>query len=78
MAQDNLVVAAIRHFGSEAKLAAAVGYTQVAINKAKHSVETGGRISAELAVAIDRATDGKFSREQFRPDLFTTMPGAAA
>lgn len=58
--------AAISHFGSEAKLAAAAGVSQPAINKAKRA----GRVSAVLAVKIETATEGKISRWQLRPDLW--------
>lgn len=62
--------AAILHFRSEAKLAAAIGVTQTAINKAKHREKGGHPVSAELAVKIEKATDGKFPRAMFRPDLW--------
>jgi len=63
---SNLVEQAIAQFGSEAKLATAAGVTQVAINKAKNAK----RVSAEMAVALEKATEGKFHRSQFRPDLW--------
>jgi len=66
----NPVSAAISLFGSESKLGAATGYSQVAINKAKRRVAAGGKVSANLAVAIDRATEGKISKRRLRPDLF--------
>ena len=62
----SLIEAAIARAGSEAKLAAAVGLSQAAINKAKRA----GRVSAELAVAIDRATGGVIPRHELRPDLY--------
>lgn len=57
---------AIQFAGSEAKLAALIGCSQVAINKAKHR----NSVSAEMAVAIDRATSGSVSKASLRPDLF--------
>jgi DNA-binding transcriptional regulator YdaS (Cro superfamily) len=60
--------------GSEAKLGALIGCSQVAINKAKHR----GSVSAEMAVAIDRATEGKVSKSDLRPDLFSAQPERAA
>lgn len=57
---------AIEIAGSEAKLGALIGCSQVAINKAKHR----GSVSAEMAVAIDRVTEGKVSKSELRPDLF--------
>jgi DNA-binding transcriptional regulator YdaS (Cro superfamily) len=65
--------AAIKHFGSEVKLAAAIGVSQTAINKAKRRA----RVSAEMAVAIERASGGVVSRSEFRPDLWSEN-GAAA
>lgn len=52
--------------GSESKLSRATGYSQPAINKARRK----GRVSAELAIAIERATKGAVSRHELRPDLF--------
>jgi DNA-binding transcriptional regulator YdaS (Cro superfamily) len=57
---------AIKRAGSEAKLAALIGCSQVAINKAKHR----NRVSGEMAVAIDKATEGDVSKSDLRPDLF--------
>lgn len=57
---------AIAIAGSEAKLASITGWSQVGINKAKRR----GRASAELAIAIHRATDGHVSAAELRPDLF--------
>lgn len=65
---------AIRIVGSESKLGAAAGYSQNAIWWAK----SRGRVSAELAVAIERATDGQVSRHELRPDLFGAPAQAAA
>jgi len=59
---------AIAIFGSEAKLGEAIGYTQHAVWRAKRS----GRPSAEMAVAIDLATNGIVSRYALRPDVFVT------
>lgn len=73
----NPVSAAISLFGSESKLGAATGYSQVAINKAKKRVAAGGRVSADLAVAIDRATNGEVSKHLMRPDLFDPIDAAA-
>lgn len=59
------VKAAVKLHGSQAKLAAAMGCTQQQISyllKAKS-------ISAEMAIALDRATEGKVSRFDLRPDL---------
>ncbi|AOF88532.1 YdaS family helix-turn-helix protein [Sinorhizobium sp. RAC02] len=61
-----LLEAAITIAGSEAKLGALAGYSQNAIWYAKRN----GRVSAELASAIDRATNGAISKSQLRPDMF--------
>lgn len=55
---------AIASCGSEASLARACGYSQNAIWSAKRK----GRVSAELAVAIERVTG--VTRQELRPDLF--------
>lgn len=60
------VVRAIRHHGSQAKLAEAIGCSQQQISyllKAKS-------ISAEMAIRIDAATEGEVSKHKLRPDIF--------
>lgn len=57
---------AIKIAGSEEKLGQGTGYTQVAINKAKHR----GRVSAEMALAFHRFTRGQVPASQLRPDLW--------
>ncbi len=52
--------------GSETRLSRATGWSQPAINKARRR----GRVSAELAIAIERALAGAVTKEQLRPDLF--------
>jgi DNA-binding transcriptional regulator YdaS (Cro superfamily) len=64
MSTRELLTDAIKQAGSEAKLAAAVGRSQVAINKAKRA----GRVSAEMAVLLERATS--VGRHRWRPDLW--------
>lgn len=70
MAERNLIEVAIGLLGSEGKLAEAAGCSQVAINKAKKRVAEGGRVSAEMAVALERATKGAIPRWRLRPDLW--------
>lgn len=53
--------------GSQGKLAEAIGYTQQLVSFYR---TTGKRLPAEIAVAIETATDGKVGRWEFRPDLF--------
>ena len=59
---------AIAAAGSEEKLGKLIGYSQVAVNKAKRR----GMVTAEMAVAIDRAgrAAGGISKEELRPDIF--------
>lgn len=57
---------AIKLAGSEEKLAERIGYSQVAVNKAKRR----GHPSAEMAVKIERALDGAVTRSDLRPDLW--------
>jgi DNA-binding transcriptional regulator YdaS (Cro superfamily) len=57
---------AIRIAGSQCKLAAATGYSQVAINKAKRR----GSVSPEMALAVHRFTGGEVPASALRPDLW--------
>jgi len=52
--------------GSEAKLAAAVEFSQPAIHKAKKS----GRAGPRLALAIHHYTNGAIPASEIRPDLW--------
>lgn len=56
---------AIRIVGSQSKLAEACGVKQASIWQAKEA----GRVSAELALRIEQATEGQISRRDLRPDL---------
>lgn len=60
-----LISEAVRLAGSQGKLADACGVSQQSIWQAKEA----GRCSAELAMAIERATEGKITAAQLRPDL---------
>jgi DNA-binding transcriptional regulator YdaS (Cro superfamily) len=61
-----LVCQAISLAGSQGKLAKSIGRSQNAIWHAKST----GRITAEMALSIDRATSGAVSRHQLRPDVY--------
>lgn len=63
---------AIELAGSEAKLGRGTGFSQVAINKAKHR----GHASAEMALAIHRALNGAISASDIRPDIWATQEDA--
>ena len=65
-----LMERAISFAGSEAKLGVLTGYSQNAIWYAKRN----GRVSAELAIAIDRVTSGVISKAEMRPDVFPATP----
>ena len=68
---------AIRLAGSEAKLAAAIGCSQVAINKARRR----GSVSPQMALAVHRFSSGAVPASALRPDLWARpqdVPVAAA
>ena len=54
--------------GSEAKLGERIGFSQVAINKAKHR----GSVSAEMALALHHFTSGEVPASGLRPDLWNS------
>jgi DNA-binding transcriptional regulator YdaS (Cro superfamily) len=60
-----LLETAISQLGSQAKLAEACGVKQQSIWQAKDS----GRVSAELALLIEKATGGTVTAKGLRPDL---------
>jgi len=60
-----LIETAISQLGSQAKLAEACGVKQQSIWQAKDS----GRVSAELALLIEKATGGAVTAKGLRPDL---------
>lgn len=60
-----LLERAISHLGSQQRLAEACGIKQSSIWQAKET----GRCSAELAMAIEKATDGLVTAAELRPDL---------
>ena len=57
---------AIKLFGSEGRLAEAIGFTPTALSTGRRL----GRWSAEMVVAVEVATGGRVTRAQLRPDLF--------
>lgn len=66
------IQAAINHFGSQAKLAAALPrWSQQTISRVLNG---RNRISAELAIDIEKATKGSVPRWTLRPDIFTVYP----
>jgi DNA-binding transcriptional regulator YdaS (Cro superfamily) len=68
------VARAVEIKGSQAKLAADAGCSQQQISYLLNEADS---ITAEMAIAIDRATNGEVSREQLRPDIFVAREAAA-
>lgn len=58
--------AAIRDLGGQSKAAAVLGRTQSTLSEALNRMK---QPSAELSMAIEIATKGKYTCEQLRPDL---------
>ena len=62
----NQINTAIQIAGGQEQLAGKVGVSQCAVSKWSH----GGRISAENARKVEKATDGIVSASDLRPDVF--------
>lgn len=62
-----LMEKAVKAVGSQQKLADAIGKSQQGIS---YLMNVADCVSAEDAIAIEKATDGKISRTQLRPDIF--------
>jgi DNA-binding transcriptional regulator YdaS (Cro superfamily) len=60
---DSPLERAIRLAGSESRLAAAIGYSHVAVNKARRR----GAVSPRMALALHRFTDGAVPASELRP-----------
>jgi DNA-binding transcriptional regulator YdaS (Cro superfamily) len=73
MNSKEVIKRAIELAGSEAKLGRGTGFSQVAINKAKHK----GHASAEMALAIHKFLNGAVSAADIRPDLWASHSDAA-
>ena len=65
-----LVSKAVAMAGSQRKLAKASGLSQSYISWLLLYAESPTAVGAASAIAIERATEGKVTREQLRPDLF--------
>jgi DNA-binding transcriptional regulator YdaS (Cro superfamily) len=63
----NLLQKAINKAGSQQALAAAIGVSQQQVS---YLMTKARRIPAEIAIAVERATDGEVSRNELRPDIF--------
>lgn len=68
MSEENraLVASALEDFATEQKAAEAFGVSQPVVNEAKRT----GKVGPKLAMGIDRATGGKISKSDLRPDLW--------
>lgn len=66
--QINPLQRAIALFDNPTRLAAAIGYSQHAV---WHAAKRG-RVSPAMAVAIHKATAGKITKRELRPDIFGT------
>lgn len=69
----NALQRAIEVVGTQVALAAAIGVTAQAVNQWL----TKGRIPAERVLEIERATEGRVSRHDLRPDLYPRQEQAA-
>lgn len=64
--KHNPLSRAVEIAGSQHKLAEAIGYSQHAV---WHALRRG-RVSAEMALKIEKVTAGEVSAADLRPDLF--------
>lgn len=71
MTLKNLMEEAIAICGTQQALAQKSGISQTGVSWLLNQAE---RVSAETAIAIERATDGVVSRYRLRPDLFGSAP----
>ena len=62
---------AVDYCGSQKALADKIGITQPGVSFLLHEAKN---ISAELAIAIERATDCMVTRGDLRPDIFGPAP----
>jgi len=66
---------AIRHVGSQPKLADAIGCSQ---QKISWLLKTASKISADDALAIEHVTEGRVKLSQLRPDFRSKESRSAA
>lgn len=55
----------IEWFGGQSQLAAKAGVSKQAV----HNWVARGRISAKCSIAVEKITNGEFTKEQLRPDV---------
>lgn len=75
MATKSHIERAVELFGSQKKLADAVGCSQQHISLLLRGVV---KVTAEMAISIDEATKGDVSRRELRPDVFGVSRKKAA
>lgn len=63
---SEIIQKAIKHFGTQQKLAAAIGVSQASIHK---WLAGGSRPTAENAMKIERATNSAILARELRPDI---------
>lgn len=68
------IEAAVTAFGSQAKLATAMGCSQQQIAY----LLKASSITAEMALKVDEATGGAVSKHDLRPDIFGPAPQEAS
>ncbi|MEB5150235.1 Cro/CI family transcriptional regulator, partial [Pseudomonas aeruginosa] len=64
---DALKLAISDHFKTQGAAAKAVGVTPQAVSEI---VRIGKKVPAEWCLPIERATEGKITRHELRPDLY--------
>lgn len=65
---------AIEHVGGVSALAGRLGVSYQAVQQ----WERAGRVPAERALEVERATNGEVTRQQLRPDLYPKDRAASA
>lgn len=71
---NTALLQAIQFLGSQAALARCLGIRAQAVQQWAAT----GRVPAERCLAIERATEGKVSRYDLRPDVFGPAPAFKA
>jgi DNA-binding transcriptional regulator YdaS (Cro superfamily) len=66
---------AIEIVGTQQKLAEKIGLSQQGIS---YLMNAADKVSAEIAIEVEKATDGVVSRHDLRPDIFGAKPSEVA
>jgi DNA-binding transcriptional regulator YdaS (Cro superfamily) len=70
MKHRQLVKSAVALMGSQQALAEAIGLSQQGVS---YLINQAPRVTAEVAIAIERATDGAVTARDLRPDIFASI-----